>query len=292
VTATFMTETGASVGRTYVVPATSRLTIALSSVPELADTSFGTVLTSNAPITAERALYFGAPLTGGHTSEGTPAPSTRWLLAEGATGPFFEMYLLLLNPNPTPATVRITYRTDTGATILRTRVVGPRARTTIAVRDEDPLLRSAAVWTAVDADLPIVSERSMYWPGALDSWSDGHNTVGASQPATKWGFAEGASGGPLGFDAYYLMANPGAADATVTLTFLPESGSPVVRTLTVPAGSRVTWAASQVPDLAGRGFGVVLTSTAPIVAERSMYWSAGGAPFSGGASASAVRVPR
>jgi hypothetical protein len=66
----------------------------------------------------------------------------------------------------------------------------------------------------------------------------------------------------------------------------------VVRTLTVPAGSRVTWAASQVPDLAGRGFGVVLTSTAPIVAERSMYWSAGGAPFSGGASASAVRVPR
>ena len=52
-------------------------------------------------------MYFGAPpdvlFKAGHESAGVTAPSTRWFLAEGATGPFFETFILLANPNPTPA---------------------------------------------------------------------------------------------------------------------------------------------------------------------------------------------
>ena len=50
-------------------------------------------------------MYFGAdPLwKGGHESAGVTAPSTTWFLAEGATGPFFETFILLANPQPTAA---------------------------------------------------------------------------------------------------------------------------------------------------------------------------------------------
>ena len=71
------------------------------------DTSFGIVVTFAQPAVAERAMYFGAPpdvlFKAGHDSAGVTAPSTRWFLAEGATGPFFETFILLANPNPAPA---------------------------------------------------------------------------------------------------------------------------------------------------------------------------------------------
>ncbi len=46
-------------------------------------------------------MYFGVdPLwKGGHESAGVTAPSTTWFLAEGATGPFFETFILLANPH-------------------------------------------------------------------------------------------------------------------------------------------------------------------------------------------------
>ena len=42
---------------------------------------------------------------GGHESAGVNAPSTRWFLAEGATGSFFDCFVLLGNPNAAPANV-------------------------------------------------------------------------------------------------------------------------------------------------------------------------------------------
>ena len=55
-------------------------------------------------------MYFGNTptrlFTGGHASSGAPDPSTTWLFAEGATGPYFDTYILLANPGTTPATVR------------------------------------------------------------------------------------------------------------------------------------------------------------------------------------------
>ena len=59
--------------------------------------SFGIDITSVQPIIAERAMYLpGARLfEGGHESAGVNAPSTQWFLAEGATGSFFECFVLL-----------------------------------------------------------------------------------------------------------------------------------------------------------------------------------------------------
>ena len=68
------------------------------------------MVTAPAPMVAERAMYYsqaGQLLAAGHESAGVPAPALQWFLAEGATGDFFDLFVLLANPNPTPATVDV-----------------------------------------------------------------------------------------------------------------------------------------------------------------------------------------
>ena len=87
-----------------------------ASIPELVNTSFSIVVDSTVPIIAERAMYFGTTRfwDGGHESAGVPEAATNWFLAEGATGPFFETFMLVGNPNPATANVTLTFLTDSG----------------------------------------------------------------------------------------------------------------------------------------------------------------------------------
>jgi hypothetical protein len=80
--------------------------------------SFGIDVTSVLPIIAERAMYLpGARLfEGGHESAGVNAASRQWFLAEGATGSFFECFVLLSNPNSSTANVTLTYLLPDGTT--------------------------------------------------------------------------------------------------------------------------------------------------------------------------------
>ena len=43
------------------------------------------------------------------------APSTHWFLAEGATGAYFEFFVLLLNPGGMAASCDVRYQTTGGA---------------------------------------------------------------------------------------------------------------------------------------------------------------------------------
>ena len=58
---------------------------------------FATVVQSDQPIVAERAVYrdVGAQVYGaGSAAAGVAAPSDQWVFSEGATGPFFDTFLL------------------------------------------------------------------------------------------------------------------------------------------------------------------------------------------------------
>ena len=79
--------------------------------PDLVDRAFGARVVFDQPGAAERAMYFGASpfWSGGHASAGATAPSTHWLLAEGATGSYFTTFVLVANPNDTPADLTFTY---------------------------------------------------------------------------------------------------------------------------------------------------------------------------------------
>jgi hypothetical protein len=147
------------------------------------------------------------------------------------------------------------------------------------------------VATRINATLPIVVERAQYWPDPVPSWYEAHNSFGVTSLGTRWGLAEGRSGGPSNHQTYILLANPGTVDAEVTITYLPEGGAPFTRTYTVAANRRVTVQAGDEAGLANMNFGAIVVSSQPIAIERAMYADAGGLTWSAGTNATGTRLP-
>lgn len=186
------------------------------------------------------------------------------------------------------------YLLDSGEAVTIRRDLPAHGRLTINPETEgDARLLSAAFSLAIGSDVPIVSERSMYWSGRAQPWGEAHNSTGLPAPALTWDLAEGRAGGAHQFHTYILLANPQAMPADVTVTLLRESGGPIVRTYTVPKTGRLTIDTKDVPELADAAFGarVTVTNDMPVVVERSMYWNANGVFWSGGSSSTGIRVP-
>lgn len=298
VTVTFLRETGPPIERKYTIGATARLTVDCGSIDELANTSFA-IHVSGSRIIAERAMYFGNTpsrvFTGGLESAGT-VPASSWFFAEGATGVFFDTFLLFGNTYDTDATVTVQYLLDTGETVIRTKTVPAKGRLTVNIEQEDdPRLHNAAVSTLVTSDVNIVAERSMYWGSNGEThWNEGHNSFGVVEAHLHWGVAEGRIGGPLNFRTYILLANPQQEAAEVTVTFLRETGEPIVQTYRVPPTSRFNIDVATVsPDMHDESVGadIRVTNGQRIIVERSMYWDSGGVLFKGGTNSSGVPLP-
>jgi hypothetical protein len=291
------------------LPANSRVTLDVGAVPEVNNQSFGAIVEFlNAPGAAERSMYFGlSPLfLGGHESAGVTLPSPEWFLAEGATGPFFETFVLVANPNDEATNVDITYLPSFGGPVQKpTFVLGPKERKTINIEVEAtdlnaPILKNAAVSTKVVANRPVLVERAQYWPDPFTDWYETHNAFGLTALDTKWGLAEGRVGGASIYNTFILLANPGSTAADVTMTFLRENGSTVTKTFHVDPQSRFNvnvapvTADSAVPELKDESFGVIISSTQPIAVERAMYSNGAngtGATWQAGTNATAVHLP-
>ena len=280
----------------FTLPALSRVTVWAGNYPELVNTSFAMVVDSAAPIIAERAMYWSSEAhfwVGGHEAAGVPSASTRWFLAEGATGQFFDTFVLVGNPNPEPAHATVTYLLASGESIVRSHTIAASARLTIDIESEgDVRLRNAAVSTTVASDVPVVVERAVYW-GDASGWYEGHDSFGVTDAGLTWGLAEGRSGLAPGYQTYVLVANPSGTAAQITVTFLRETGAPVVKTFSVAPTSRFNIdVSSEAPELGGERYGVVVDSSnnVPIVVERAMYWNSAGVAWSGGTNATGVRL--
>jgi hypothetical protein len=98
-------------------------------------------------------------------------------------------------------------------------------------------------------------------------------------PASLWGFAEGATGDV--FDTYLLLANPHdeAVDVDVQFNKPVTADYPlanydiVTRSYRMaPRSRRTVWIAQEDPRLAATAFSMTVAASAPIVAERTMWW--------------------
>jgi hypothetical protein len=295
VTVTFMLSSGQTVQASYVVPANSRQSIYANTVPGIDKSTFAMSVQASSPITAERSMYFSTKDTvwkGGHASAGVEAPSTQWFLAEGQTGEMFAEYLLLANPNQTAASATIHFLTPDGAGVAMTYQLAPTSRTTVMVNDI-PGLENTEVAAVVTATLPIVAERSMYWPGRWGQWYEGHNSAAMPATGTKWVLSEGETGGAHNVISYFLLANPNNQDATVALTLLRDNGlTPVTVQATVKANSRLSLNSAQFPLQSGEQFGTVVESTNGVsfVVERSIYWDGEGKTWIAGTNETGARI--
>jgi hypothetical protein len=299
---TYLMEDGPIVVRDYEVKAHTRVTVDAGAVPELINRSFGAQIVFDQPGLAERAMYFGmSPLfSGGSAAAGSTAAATDWFLAEGATGTFFDTFVLIANPNDAAADLTITYLPATGIPVTKTKTLAGHQRLTINIAIEDDTLASAAVSTRVQSTKPIVVERSQYWPHG--GWYESHSSAGETTPAPKWGIADGRVGGPNEAQTFILIANPGPTAADITATFLRTDGTTLVKHFTVDPTSRfnisVTGDAgsSNVPELTNESFGTIIESTQLVIVEHSLYANslnpgANGVIWAAGSNATATRLP-
>jgi subtilisin-like proprotein convertase family protein len=292
----FLIEGGSPFTKVVAVPAHARVTIFAGDIPNVVNTSFGLDITADQPITAERSMYFphGAPRTfeGGHEAAGANATSTHWFLAEGATGPFFECFILLSNPTAGVAHATLTYLLPDGTTIPQSVTVPANGRNTIDVEGVDPRLANTAVSTTVTSDIGIIVERSMYWPDISLGWREAHNSVGVTDPALRWSVSDARIGGAREYQTYILLANPNPVPAEVQVRFLRAGVAAVTQNYTLLPTSRLNIS----PGTGDLGAGVYsadiqVLNFQPIVVEKAMYWNSGGEVWAAGTGTVGTPIP-
>lgn len=254
------------------------------------------------PVVAERAMYWGANLQGGHAAMGVE-PTNVWYFSEGIQGapPInFDTYILLYNPSPSETiNVEVDFFGQMGVAKSVTKTLAPRTRANVYAGEYPAELAGADKAFSVRAlntlGKHFVAERAVYWKGLRE----GTVSAGTPHAARKWGFADGQEGGffqfqnpgdpdPRHFSTYYQILNNTPNPVSVRGVFYIE-GQPGVgaeSTIVVPALSRGTIGPANLPALHNQKFAAFFEAADEVIVERAIYWGPG--IVGGHASAGAV----
>ncbi len=259
------------------------------------------VLTSDQPIVAERPDYFNnvnggtaGVVSGGSCVIGAQSLGSDWLFAEGATWAHLQEYLLIANLDParTTANVTITLETGTGTNTSFTQSVGAGSVVTWDVNAHTSPADISAEVTSSGAN--IVVERELFFTYTVSGVSTpaigATDVIGQPGPAAQsaYSFAEGYTG--PGFNEWLTIQNPTTNTEHLNLTVMNGNGQTYAELLTVGPKTRLTVNMTQLVAQylsANRAVSMSVLSQggAPFVAERPMYWSAGGVlPTRGGSA--------
>ncbi len=191
--------------------------------------------------------------------------------AEGTTRAGFEEWLTLYNPYDVQYTATVTYLVADGANRIRYYNIPAHSRMNVYINSEIGSDRDVSL--VVTGTERLYAERPMYFR-YNNVWTGGHCDEPALETSNTWYFAEGTT--RAGFDEWLCLANPGAQDATVQVTYIFPDGEAVTLPYTVPAWKRYT---VNVNDTVGpeRDVAIRVDSDQPVVAERPMYFAYRGA---------------
>jgi hypothetical protein len=300
----------APIVRAYPLLPNSRRTVYVDQEPGLEATDVSARIDATQPIFAERAMYMttgGRPFSGGTASAGIAAPALQWFIAEGSTGSFFDLFILIGNPSASTADVTITYLLPNGTTVEKLHQVAGESRVTIGVKGEDPRLAATAVSATITSTngTPIVVERSMWWPSP--SWYEGTVTAATTTASVRWALAGGFIDPRPDTETYLLIANPGTIAASIMIEIgvdgdAPDSQFPdrqaCRQIFIVPARGRYTTGLKGLCAALGtnvsfpmRVAGTITSDGPPIVVERSTYWSTADQFWAAGASTLLTPLP-
>ncbi|NJL33390.1 MAG: hypothetical protein HC893_05445 [Chloroflexaceae bacterium] len=188
----------------------------------------------------------------------------------------------------------VTFMTPDGTSLTRRYALPPTTRLRVDVNEIVPELGVAII---VQSDRPLAAERALYFTSTIPTTAENMETLtdtdalpqvipalvgtistGADEAAYTWYFPDGTT---VDTNQYLLLSNPSRGQARVTVEFLLSDGSRPTETLLMPANSRFTLPVHELhadePALA-----MIVRSTQPIVAERSLFPDAG--PGAGGGS--------
>jgi hypothetical protein len=295
VTVRYLLSSGTVITRSYNMAPHSRTTIYVNSIPGIEETDVSGDISSTVPIIAERSMYRTTPgqyYGLGSNSMGVTAPATRWFLAEGATGSFFDLYVLFANPSGADANLKVDYAREDASVITKNYVVAAHSRFSVFV-DSIPGLTDTSVATTVTStnNVPIVVERAMYWPGAFFDYHEGHTSAGTTRTAQRWAIASG-DGDPDTY-TYVLLANTENRPGQAVLRIMSPSGfvPSLQRVVNLPPDSRTTVRLEGMPAR----YGVLVTSAGAspveLVVENAVYRHFGAQFWASGANALATPLP-
>ena len=156
--------------------------------------------------------------------------------AEGVTSDFFDSRFAFLNAHPNPAHVLVHFRPTLGFNQSQALEVSPNATRTLDAKTV-PRMNLAEFSTVIESDQPVVVNRTVTWDASSTPYGS-HAEASIAQPAARWYLAEGST--TAGFNLFYLLQNPNAAEARVLVRYLRPSGSPLEKTYDLRPNSRST----------------------------------------------------
>ncbi len=213
---------------------------------------------------AESAPYRWA---GGDDICGFPQSATAFYFAEGCTRHGFDEWLCILNPSDQPANLGIGFLFPDAPPAAIYPTLQPGTRYTLYVNQQVGAERDVSITVA--SNVPVVAERPMYF-NYRGVWAGNHVAAGSAVKSVEWYFAEGTT--RPGFEEWLCVLNPDAGTADVQVQLMESGGIAGTSSFSVGPYSRGT---VSVNALAGvnRDVSMRVTSTAPVVAERPMYFN-------------------
>ncbi|MDQ3953118.1 MAG: DUF5719 family protein [Actinomycetota bacterium] len=218
------------------------------------------------------------PVSGVGGAACAPAAATRWYFPEGNSTVTHDERLLIYNPFPDEAVVRVALLTPGGE---RTKAglsdVAVPSESSIALAINDFVFEQKVLGAIVTA----VRGRVVAWRLSIarpeEKPSGVEFTLGASSLRDTWYFPEGAVG--AGFEERISVMNPGNTEATVEITLVTDSKAlPAAGATEVPVPARSTVAIvldeSALPGERG-GAGAIVRSVnrVPVVVERTVFYA-------------------
>ena len=240
---TFLRTDGAAIRKTLRIDPHSRATVHPELVAGLDAAEFSTTVESDEEVLVDRSTSKNGIDYVSHGETSVPAPSRSWFIADGATQAGLNLFYVIHNPGSTEAAVFVRYLlAPPRAPLSKTYTVPAGSRYTVWVNAEaetDPALAALAstdVSAVVTSTAPIIVERQIYLDRNGQSFAVGHGSPGIPAAASRWFFAEGATG-PT-FDFSLTLVNPSPAAAAVKALYRLDSGELVTRDHLVPPDGR------------------------------------------------------
>ena len=214
-----------------------------------------------------------------------------WAFAGGSTSPGNTLTLDLFNPAATEAVVNISFLTGSGTVVpqpYQGLSIAPGQLVEENVGDYVQNAADIATLVTAESGAPVATE--------LQQWSSASAAglslrLGAPSLSSTWRFAQStALTGTSGSTVSFHLANPSQAPVTATVEVGLSSGTVLPHKVVIAPQSIVAVTSGTTGLPQGVPFALTVTSTAPIVAGRSVQAASGATPPTWGSSSGTVTL--
>ena len=208
-------------------------------------------------------------LAGATVALGAPSPATLWYFPDGVVRPDVTERYSLFNPNPGEAQVALEVNLDEGAAEPFEITVPAGDRVTMTLNEETRIPKGVGHSAVVRSlnGVPVVVSRAIEAGGS--SGAGRTDSLGARRAANRWLFPAGGASPTV--DEWIAVQNPGPRAASISVSGLAGQSVPMekLQGVRVEPGRRLVFRLGE--HVRRFPLAVLVTSTSPVVAERSGY---------------------